>query len=196
LEHTTPDPAAFFHVRIIIGVVTGLAIARVLTGLAHFAQAPERRRAYGVHIAWSLVLLLMIVHFWWFEFSLAHVSHWTFETYAFVIFYAALYFFTAAILFPERLDGYADFAAYFHDRRPWFFGALIALLAVDLVDTALKGMDHFRSLGIAYPIRHGVLILLALIAIPIGDRRYHIAFVALALVTQVWWIAVRYNILD
>jgi hypothetical protein len=45
LDHATPDPAAFFHVRITIGVVTGLAIARVLTGLAHFVQAPERRPA-------------------------------------------------------------------------------------------------------------------------------------------------------
>ena len=193
MDHATPDPAAFFHVRVIVGVVTSLAIARVLNGLAHFVQAPERKRAYGVHIAWSLLLLLMIVHFWWFEFALERVDRWTFEAYAFLIFYAALYFFIAAVLFPDRLDGYEDFKAYFYDRRTWFFSLLIVLLVVDLVDTALKGMDHFRSLGIAYPIRQGLLILLALIAIPIANARCHVAFVALALATQVWWIALRYG---
>ncbi|WP_462321442.1 hypothetical protein [Halochromatium sp.] len=192
MDQVLPDPAAFFHVRVIVGVVTGLAIARVLNGLAHFVQAPERKRAYGVHVAWSLLLLLMIMHFWWFEFTLERLDRWTFEAYAFLIFYAALYFFTAAVLFPDRLDGYDDFKAYFYDRRSWFFSLLIILSVVDLVDTALKGMDHFQSLGIAYPIRQGVLILLALIAIPIANSRYHVAFVAFAWATQVWWIADRY----
>jgi len=50
MEDAPPDPAAFFHVRVIVGIVTGLAIARLLNGLAHFLQTPERKRAYGVHV--------------------------------------------------------------------------------------------------------------------------------------------------
>lgn len=190
----SPDSAVFFHIRVVIGVVTGLAITRLLNGLAFLVSSPERERAYGVHIAWALLLLLMIVHFWWFQFSLGRISQWNFETYTFLIFYAALHFFAAAVLFPDRSAAPGDFEKYFHDHRPWFYGLLISLLTVDIIDTALKGMDHFQSLGIEYPIRQGVLILLALCAIPIADRRYHVAFVAFAFAVEVWWITTRYYV--
>jgi hypothetical protein len=60
----------FIHVRIIIGIVTGLTVTRLLTGLARFVQHPVRDRIYLAHLAWSFFPLLAIVHFWWFEFGL------------------------------------------------------------------------------------------------------------------------------
>lgn len=195
MEPTSADPAAFFHVRVIVGVVVGLAITRLLNGLARFVQVHEQRQAYGVHVAWALFLLLVVVHFWWFEFALSQVVQWTFETYAFLIFYAALHFLAAAILFPDRIDGAGGFATYFHDSRRWFFGLLIALFIVDLADTALKGMDHFVALGWPYLFRQGAMITLAATAIPVRDRRWHIAFVATAFAIEIWWILTRYDIL-
>jgi len=34
----------FVHIRIIIGIVTGLTVTRLLTGLARFVQHPSRDR--------------------------------------------------------------------------------------------------------------------------------------------------------
>jgi DMSO/TMAO reductase YedYZ heme-binding membrane subunit len=79
----------FIHIRIIIGIVTGLTVTRLLTGRARFVQHPSRDRIYLVHLGWALFLLLAIVHFWWFEFGLARIEVWTFEVYFFVICYAA-----------------------------------------------------------------------------------------------------------
>jgi hypothetical protein len=42
----------FIHVRIIIGIVTGLAVTRLLT------QHPVRDRIYLVHLAWACFLPL------------------------------------------------------------------------------------------------------------------------------------------
>ena len=75
----------FIHVRIIIGIVTGLTVTRLLTGLARFVQHPVRDRIYLAHLAWAFFLLLAIVHFWWFEFGLQRIGVWTFEIYLFVI---------------------------------------------------------------------------------------------------------------
>ena len=130
MDDVTANPAAFFHVRVIIGVVVGLAITRILNGLARFVQSPIRNRVYGAHIAWAFFLLLLIVHFWWFEFALEQIGTWTFPNYAFLIGYAALHFFTAAVLFPDNLDKHADFETVFHSHRVWFFGLLIALLGI------------------------------------------------------------------
>ena len=107
----------FFHVRVMVGIVTGLSVTRLLTGLARFVQHPGREPIYLVHLGWALYLILAVILFWWFEFGLVRVPAWNFPTYFFVICYAALSFFTSAILFPDRMDDYAGFADYFHSRQ-------------------------------------------------------------------------------
>ena len=89
---------------------------------------------------------------------------WTFAIYLFVIYYAALFFFLCALLFPDRMDEYSGFAEYFHSRQKWFYALLGALFLADLGDTAIKGAEHFSAFGAGYPIRQGVLAALAFIA--------------------------------
>lgn len=186
----------FFHIRVIVGIVTGLSVTRLLTGLARFVQHPSRDHIYLVHLGWALFLLLAIVHFWWFEFGLMHIEQWTFEIYFFVICYAALYFFTCSILFPDRMDEYSGFADYFHSRRKWFYGLLGGLFVVDLIDTAVKGTAHFQALGLEYPIRQAVLVAMAIAAMFIADRRYHAVFVSLGLIAEIYWILSQFEVLD
>jgi hypothetical protein len=185
----------FVHVRIIIGIVTGLTVTRLLTGLARFAQHPSRERIYSVHLGWALFLLLAIVHFWWFEFGLQRIEVWTFEVYLFVICYAALFFFVCTLLFPDQMDEYAGFAEYFHSRQKWFYGLLGALFLADLVDTAIKGSEHFASFGVSYPIRQGILFVLAMLGTAVADRRYHAAFVVVAIAAEIFWILSQFKLL-
>jgi hypothetical protein len=106
----------FFHVRVVIGLVAGLGITRLLSGLARFVQHPSRQQIYPVHLGWVCYILIAVMNFWWFEFGLGHVTEWTFPLYVFVIGYASLYFFISTLLFPDRMDDYAGFADYFHSR--------------------------------------------------------------------------------
>lgn len=191
MDPVTPHDQ-FFHVRVIIGVVTGLSVTRLLGGLARFVQHPKTERIYPVHIAWTAYLLLAVLHFWWFEFGLSALPRWSFPAYVFVILYAALYYFTCVVLYPDKLDDYDGYAGYFHARQDWFYGLLAALLLVDLADSALKGAGHLRALGPLYPIRQIMLAGLALAAMRIRDRRFHAAFAALAIVLEVGWIGWRY----
>jgi hypothetical protein len=196
MGHLAPNPDSFFHVRIIIGMVTGLSVARLLNGLSCAVQHPRRVHLYGVHLGWAFFLLLAIMHFWWFEFALVYVEHWTFELYFFVICYAALYFFICAIMFPDKMEEYSGFEEYFYSRQKWFYGLIASFFIVDMIDTALKGADHFRSLGLEYPIRQGVLLLMALIATKVTNRRYHLTFVNIALIAEIWWIVSQFNVLS
>lgn len=192
--HQTPD--VYVHVRIIIGIVLGLSISRLLTGLARFIQHPSREQIYAVHLAWVFFVLISVIHFWWFEFYLSGLTRWTFEVYVFVIFYASLYFLLCTLLFPDRMEEYAGFRGYFLSRRRWFFGLLALVFAADLVDSAIKGLEHFRAYGTEYPIRNGVFIALCLIAAFIEDRRFHAAFVAAALLYQVSWVLRQFETLS
>lgn len=183
----------FTHVRVILGVVTSLAIARILNGLARFAQNRRRNRPFLAHTLWAVFLLLLIAHFWWFEFALARVPSWPFEAYAFLIFFASLHFFTAALLFPDDLDEGESYEDYYFEHRAWFFGFLSSLFVFDLADTALKGWDYFLSLGPTYPVQQLCYTLLSLAAIRIESRRFHIWLSIAFILIEASWIIVRYT---
>lgn len=186
----------FFHVRVIIGMVVGLSVARLLTGLARFVQHPGRDRLYPVHLAWVFFLILAVFHFWWFQFGLSRIERWTFEIYFFVICYASLFFFICALLFPDRMDDYDGFADFFHSRRKWFYGLLAVLFLTDLADTALKGAAHFRTFGPLYPLQQSVLAALALVAIFVRATWFHAVFVGLAILVEVAWILRQFDVLE
>jgi len=141
---------AFTHVRIIIGMVLGLAVSRLLIGMSRFIQHPGKLRIYPAHLLWVIFLLIAIVRFWWFEFHLRNLPYWTFLTYLFLVFYASLYFLLSALLFPDSMEDYANYRDYFLSRRQWFFGILVLLFLVDIVDTSIKGQAHLASLGAEY----------------------------------------------
>ncbi len=186
----------FTHVRIFVGIVTGLSVARLLTGLARFVQHPDHEQIYSVHLCWTFYLLLSVIHFWWFQFGLSRLPVWTFPVYFFVISYAAIFFLVCAILFPDRMEEYSSFRHFFHARQTWFYGLLAGMTVVDIADTAVKGFGHLIALGPAYLLRQAVFFVFAVIAMFVRNRRFHIAFVVAALASEIAWILLRYDVLE
>ncbi len=190
------DLQGFFHIRILIGLVTGLSVTRILTGLARFVQHPDQSRVYLPHLVWAGFLLLYVFHFWWAEFGLLAVTRWQFEDFLFIIFYAALIFVTAALLFPDQLMGHSGYEAYFTSRRVWFYGLLLAILIVDLADTRFKGVAHFQSLGWPYAVRQILLMALAVAGLMTRRPGAHLGFAGAAFLVEIWWIFTRYRFLE
>ncbi|TIM33663.1 MAG: hypothetical protein E5Y61_15810 [Mesorhizobium sp.] len=178
----------FPHIRIVMGMVIGLGVTRLLSGLARIVQHPGQYRLYSVHLAWVVSVLLMLVHFWWWEFGLFQIETWTFGKYLFIIFYAVTLFLLCALLFPDSMLDYTSYEDFFYSRRAWFFGLLAATYLLDVIDTLLKGPEHFARFGVEYLFRTPVFVTLCVIAILVSDRRFHIAFVAAALVYQISFI--------
>jgi hypothetical protein len=59
-----PPAEIFQHVRMIMGMVLGLSITRLLTGLVRIIQHPGQNRIYPVHIGWVITMLITLIHFW------------------------------------------------------------------------------------------------------------------------------------
>lgn len=188
MEHQTIDPAAYFHVRIVLGMVLGLSVARLLSGVAVFVQHPGRYKVSWLHLGWTLQLFLLVIHFWWFEYQLRSIAHMTFPIYFFVILYGSSYYILCTLLYPSDIDEYTGYEDYFLTRRTWFFGLLAAVEVVDLIDTAIKGRDYFLSLGIEYPLRNAAIGAACIAAIFIRNRTYHLALVAVLFAYEAWWI--------
>jgi hypothetical protein len=191
------DPAAghdlYLHIRVIISIVLGIAITRLLSGMARFIQHPGKLKVYPVHLLWVLIVLVSATHFWWWEFGLAAIVQWRFETFLFVLLYAYLFALMANVLFPDALEEYADYRDYFLSRRGWFFALFIASMAIDLADTAIKGRAYLAALGPEYPVRLALAAALALVAIRTRNQRYQLLFALAYLAYYISWIVRMYD---
>lgn len=186
----------FPHIRIVMGMVIGLGVTRLLSGLARIVQHPKQYPLYPVHLLWAASVLLMLVHFWWWQFGLFGIVHWTFGSYLFVLIYSVTLFMLCAFLFPESMAGYEGYEDFFYRRRGWFFGLLAATYLIDVVDTLLKGADHFARFGPEYLVRTPVLALLCIAAAWSGNRRFHAWFAVGVLFYQISWIIRLFDTLD
>jgi hypothetical protein len=163
----------FNYVMVLASVIVGLGVTHLLQGIVGIVQHPGRQRVYWIHLAWVLATFLRAIFWWWFQFRLSQTSEWTFTLYCFVLAYAFLIYLWCALLFPRDLDGYDGYRDYFYSRKAWFFGVGLAGIAVDVVDTLLKGIAHLQSLGIVYPVAMSTFAILFVVAILTRNERYH-----------------------
>ncbi len=179
----------FNYVMVLASVIIGLGIAHLLQGVGRLIQHPGRVKVYWVHLLWVAAIFLRAIFWWWTEFPLSQTVRWTFTLYLFVLAYAVLIYLWCALLFPRDLEGYAGFKDYFYSRRGWFFGLLVVGQLVDVADTLLKGVAHFRSLGPSYLAAIVGLSVLMLIAMRTRSERYHaaLAIFTVAYLIADWW---------
>jgi hypothetical protein len=194
MQSNVPD--IFVHVRVLVGVVLALGITRVLTGLARFVQHPGQKKLYLPHLLWLAIILLAAIHFWWFELDLSRIQPWPFELFVFVLLYAFLYFLLATVLIPDNIDEYASWEDYYFSRRVWFFGLFGATVPIDLIDTMAKGPAYFHSLGLEYPLRLCVVMVLCGVAVWTRNRLFHLGFALVYLLYLIGWIFRLYRVLD
>jgi hypothetical protein len=164
--------------------------------VAGFIQHPDRRRIWPIHLGWVAWTLLNVISFWWWEFRLSLVAHWTFALYVFMCVYTSMYFLLAVLVFPDDLEGYEGYEDYFLSRRGWFFGVMALTEALDVVDTLIKGSEHMRSLGVVYPVRILGFIALCLVAARTRSRWFQAAFVVSALIYEISFFSRSFASMD
>lgn len=138
-------------------------------------------------------LFVTLIHFWWWEFGLMRIPDWAFLPYVFVIFFAVLLYFLAALLVPQHLTEQADLKEYYYSHRKWSFGTMALIQVVDFGDTIVKGWSYFLSLGPEYPLRNLGVLVLSLIAIRTRSERFHSFTVILLTGYQLFWIMRHFN---
>lgn len=187
------DPAQsheiFVHIRIIVGMILGISITRLVSGVTRFLQHPGKERTNLLHIGWAVFVFLWIIHFWWFEFALSKIERWTFESYFVLICYVVVFVMLSAMIFPDNVGEHQGLKEYFWNRRRIFYVLLLILLCVDILDTLIKGLGYYRqAYGWYYPVRQGLLIAGTLGGLLWSSQRYHAWFVAFAVAFQIVWI--------
>jgi len=138
--------SSFEYAMVLVSIVVGLGITHVLSGLS---SAVIRIRGYGRplrmelnYLVWTGFMFGWLVQFWWFEFKWSELEPQVgFLLFGFLVLYAVSLFMVTVILVPHHLSVVDDTWEYFLSIRPWFFGGLLILNAIDLLDTLFKGVD-------------------------------------------------------
>jgi hypothetical protein len=178
----------YLHVKVLLSMILGLAIAQLLRGVSRIVQHPGKFPVYWVHLIWTLFLFLYLVHFWWWEFALERISQWTFPLYFFLAIYATLLYLICSLFFPDEIDEYEGFRNYFYYRRKWLFAFMIIVFSLDFVDTAIKGPAYRAQFGTMANVRDIIFIALCLLAMKIGNRSFQAIFACLAVLLEILYI--------
>ena len=57
---------------------------------------------------WVFYVILLILHFWWWEYNLNSIKIWSFPEYLFVTLYTTNDYAIAWVIFPNNISDYED----------------------------------------------------------------------------------------
>ena len=129
---------SFEYLIALVSVIAGLGITRTLSGIARLIDARDRVTFSWIPFCWTASALLWLVAFWWFTFLLSSLDSWSPFLYIFVLIYAGFIFFLLALLHPETIAEGHDMLQHLLDNRKMFFGTLMVVGILDVVDTWIK----------------------------------------------------------
>jgi hypothetical protein len=143
---------AFNYVAVLVSIIIGLAATRLLSAMSEMLQVANRPRIYWIHVMWILTLFIQVLLSWWVLYRWHYVTNWTFFLFVWVTIPAILMYLASAVLFPGELEtsGSPDWRDYYYKNRRSFFLIFGSIAPLDIVDTLLKGKQHFFDQGVLY----------------------------------------------
>jgi hypothetical protein len=143
---------AFNYIAVLVSIITGLAATRLMSGMSEMIQAANRPRVYWVHTMWIISLFIDLMLYWWLLYRWRTAPNWTFFLFVWVTIPAILVYLASAVLFPGELEttGSPTWRDYYYKNRRGFFFIFGISAPLDIIDTLLKGRQHFIDQGPAY----------------------------------------------
>lgn len=146
------DP--FSYICVLTSIVTGLAVTRLVGGFGQLMQTRKRTPTYWVHTLWMANTLIAVIITWWVQYRWRNAEQWTLLLFVWLLVPPTVLYLAAALLFPNEQEGerITDWRKQYYAASRGFFLFFASTFVIDVVDTLLKGVAHYRSIGPAYPI--------------------------------------------
>jgi cell division protein FtsW (lipid II flippase) len=171
------DP--FSYLVVLTSIVLGLGVTRLVAGFGNLMQTRRRKRTYWVHTLWMMNLLLTMAIVWWVAYRWREQQHWNFFLFLWLLLSPTVLYLISALMYPDSDEAQtvADWQKYYFENHRDIFLLYAAVFPIDLVDTLLKGVGHFREQGPLYLVTMVMWFVLLLVAAFTERKRYH-AFLA------------------
>lgn len=136
-----------------ISLILGLAVANVLRHVGSLLKRGASADWYWIHTSWTVGLFLALAGEWWLLLQWERVGSITFFAYLTMLIKPSILFVGSELLFPDTADkGTVDLRVHFFQVRRRLFLVMLLVPFADVLDTLLKGWQHFRDLGWFYPV--------------------------------------------
>ena len=180
------DP--FSYIIVLTSIILGLGVTRTVGGLGHLLQTRKRRPPFWIHTLWLLNLLIVFALMWFVAYRWRSNEHWTFFLFIWLLISPTILYLISSLLFPDQdeAEPIDNWQTYFFDHHREIFLLLAALFPIDLIDTALKGWEHFREQGLLYPATMLTWLALSLVAAFTKRKIFHGCF---AIIFLMWNLA-------
>jgi hypothetical protein len=184
---TVMDP--FSYLVVLTSIILGLGVTRLVGGMGYLMQRRRRRRPYWVHMLWMVNLLLAMAIVWWVAYRWRSNEHWTFLLFIWLLLLPTILYLTSSLLFPDQDDEpVTDWQAYFYENHRDIFLLYALIFPIDIVDTLLKGMAHFKAQGPLYVATMGLWFVLCLIAAFTKRKVFHASFAVIFLIYNLLFV--------
>jgi hypothetical protein len=166
----------FEYQAVLISIVLGLGITHLLSSVHRLVQARQQVRLYWLPVAWTALLFVGQVEWWWANFQLLSNSDYNFFYFLFILLSPVALYLAAAFVLPDIEPGLQyDLRGYYYGVRGWFFGALALQLLCDAVRRAVQA-GSVISFGVTSNAVAAVLIGL----LAVTDKRWYHAAITIA----------------
>jgi hypothetical protein len=181
---------AFSYLSVLLSIVLGLAVTQLLSGFAALVHARGRISMYWPVPVQMAATLLITVQVWWAMFGLREMRQWTFAAFLIVLAQAIAVYLMAAFITPEvgRDDRIDLRGAYFREAR-WFFGSILAALAISLAKNLMLAGRLQTGFDLA---GHGVFAAVALAGLVFRNDTIHKLIAPLSLLSYSLYIGLLF----
>ena len=143
---------SFNYVAVLVSIVVGLGVTRVLSQISEVIQAGSRPQTYWIHTVWLINAFSMLMLNWWIFYRWHNAPQWTFFLFVWVTLTPTLLYLASSVIAPGELaeTGAANWRDYYYANRRGFFFIIVPIWPLDIIDTLLKGKQHFIDQGPFY----------------------------------------------
>ena len=120
----------FEFIFVLVSIILGLALANLFGGIARLSRK-SWSQIDGIHLAFSLITILMVFVVWWGMYRWQDHSQFDFETFVIIGLYTSVFYSLSVILFPR--DGSI---VNFDEARKSYYFALILMLVIEVAHYA------------------------------------------------------------
>jgi hypothetical protein len=166
---------SFNYVAVLVSIIIGLGITRVLSQLSEAIQVENRESNYWVHTLWMFNTFLFLMLSWWVFYRWHVAPEWNFFLFIWVTVAPTLIYLASGVLCPGELEstGAKNWREYYFVNRGGFFFILAPIWPLDIIDTLLKGKQHFIEQGSLYLPTMALWSCGCIIAGITSNERYH-----------------------
>ncbi len=177
----------FEFLSVFISIVLAFGVSDILSSWGEQIRLRKQIRRYGLHSAWSGLLIIVMIQVWWSLWVLRERTEWTFPEYLTLIVPYLTVALIAYVLTPSLENGERDIKRYYYDNSPWLFSLGAVYLASWMVfSTTVSGNSIFEPGG---TFRLAGLLLMVVLAVW-KNELFHVAAVVLAYLLLAAWVAV------